>query len=676
MIKSKNERTIKSKLIVMPLILVFITILTIGTGTSYLFKKSLLDAKKESGFELVEQVVNRMEDNSNAVLTINQILEENMRAAANTAIKNQDNLSNELLDNIVEESAIDAIYWFNSNMQIVYSTVRRDIGWKVPAEHSLTKFMESNDSEIMEEIRQDNASANGDYFKFGAVRAKNGECVQIAILANRVQELTTNYTYQNLVENLSNMDNIVYAKFIDSNSMILAHSNKELVNTEETEESITSAIGNQENHASLHNNEGIEVYEVLVPINIDGRYLGSLNVAFSMDETYKAINRNIYIITIIGALSFIILGIILFSISRNIARNLDTTKEHLNIMSSGDFTIDVPDNYLNGKDEFGEIANSIKGLQNFVRDTVHTMANSAENLKSASEKLTSASKESTMAADEIAHAVEGIAKSASDQATDTGQGAIDINILGDLVEKNQEFIEELNTSTHKVNSLKNEGVETIKELVTITRMNQSSIKEINEIIINTNESAEKIESASHMIQSIAEQTNLLALNAAIEAARAGDAGSGFVVVAEEVRKLAEMSNEFTKEIVTIIGELSAKTEYAVNNIKKVEESTDSQVKNVEITNKKFAGIALAIEDMEKSINNVNCSGEEMKVKKEDIIRIIENLSAISEENAAGTEETSASIEEQMASMLEIENTSQVLLGLSEEMHESISKLKY
>ncbi|HAE91880.1 MAG TPA: hypothetical protein DCG60_04435, partial [Tissierella sp.] len=195
-LENKKTGTIKFKLIVVPLVLVFITVLSIALASSYLFKQSLLNAKKQSGFELVDQVINRINDNSNAILTINQILEENMRAAANTTIKNQGNLSNELLDSIVENSTVDAIYWYDNNMEIIYSTVRGDIGWIVPEEHPLTKFMKSNDNEVMEAIRQDNASENGDYFKFGAVKAKNGEFVQVAILANKVQELTTKYEYQ------------------------------------------------------------------------------------------------------------------------------------------------------------------------------------------------------------------------------------------------------------------------------------------------------------------------------------------------------------------------------------------------------------------------------------------------------------------------------------------------
>ncbi|HAE91879.1 MAG TPA: hypothetical protein DCG60_04430, partial [Tissierella sp.] len=124
------------------------------------------------------------------------------------------------------------------------------------------------------------------------------------------------------VENLSHRDNVIYAEFIDSNSTIVAHSNKDVITTKETDDNIVTAITNQEKYSALYNNEGNKVYEVLVPVNLDDKYIGSLKVVFSMDETFKAINRNIYNITLIGILLFIVLGFILLSISKGIAKSL------------------------------------------------------------------------------------------------------------------------------------------------------------------------------------------------------------------------------------------------------------------------------------------------------------------------------------------------------------------
>lgn len=671
----KNIKSIKFKLTVVPLILLFITILTIGAGTSYSFKKNLLDAKKISGFQLADQVVNRMNDNDNSIKSITEVLERNMKATANAVIKNQDILSNELLDSIKNSSIIDNIYWFNANMEIIYSTVRGDIGWQVPAGHPLDLFIKSKDTEMIEDIRKDEASENEAYFKFGAAKGKNGEFVQVAISADVIHELTEKFQYQKLVDDLSSDSSISYAAFIDPNNKIIAHSNSDFIGTEIVDNNIIEAINGKQGYSAIVNN-GQEVYEFIVPVNINGSFEGALNMALSMEDTTDAINRNMFIVLIIGLASFAILGGILFIISNGIANRLDLTKNHLNLMTSGDFTHVVSDKFLNQKDEFGEISNALVNLQSFIKKIIGDMYNASSDLKIASEKLASTSSQTTMVSQEIANTVQEIAQGAYDQAQDTEKGAVSINVLGHLVEKNYIYVEELNNTTDEVRVLKDEGSEIIKELVEKTNINQDAVEEINRIILNTNRSTEKIHNASYMIQNIARETNLLALNAAIEAARAGEHGRGFAVVADEIRKLAENSSQFTKEIVDIIKVLTSETEHAVNNIQKVKEATELQARSVETTNDKFEGIAKAIEKIGKVIQDVTSSGNEMNNKKEEIINIIESLSAISEENAAGTEETSASIEEQITAMEEIEIASKDLLKLSEEMYKDISKLKY
>jgi methyl-accepting chemotaxis protein len=178
-----------------------------------------------------------------------------------------------------------------------------------------------------------------------------------------------------------------------------------------------------------------------------------------------------------------------------------------------------------------------------------------------------------------------------------------------------------------------------------------------------------------MIKSISEQTNLLALNASIEAARAGEAGRGFSVVAEEIRKLAEESDQFSETIAVIVRNLQNEVSQAVEEINKMTTIVHNQSDGVNKTKEKFNGIAKSIEKTTRLIEILTQSSDEMKNKKEDILESIHNLSEISETNAAATEEVSASVQEQTASMDEIAHSSQNLLSLADATKEMISKFK-
>ncbi|ABR46809.1 methyl-accepting chemotaxis sensory transducer [Alkaliphilus metalliredigens QYMF] len=433
--------------------------------------------------------------------------------------------------------------------------------------------------------------------------------------------------------------------------------------------------------AMILDNAYMTVYK---PINDEsGNTIGILFLGVPRERSNQLIQGHINglrnglsMVTVIG----LIIGIIfVYTIAKKIADPIAILALEIEKISNYDLYFDENSKtkkYLNNKDEIGTITRALDVMQRNLIDLVKDISGTAQQVAASAEELTATSQQSATAADEVAKTIEEIAEGANDQAKDTEKGVEHVNELGELIEKDQQYIKDLNISANEATKLKDEGFKILKDLVEKTKINSESTEEVYTIIVNTNESAEKIENASQMIRSIAEQTNLLALNAAIEAARAGDAGRGFAVVAEEIRKLAEQSNSFTKEIAGIIKELTDKTGHAVDTIQEVEKVTASQTESVQFTNDKFKGINGAIEKMKEIITEINQSSEKMGGKKNQIIEIIENLSAISQENAAGTEEASASVEEQTASMGEIANASDSLARLAEEMQGAIAKFKY
>lgn len=331
---------------------------------------------------------------------------------------------------------------------------------------------------------------------------------------------------------------------------------------------------------------------------------------------------------------------------------------------------------LSRRDEIGGMGRSLSAMKDNILQLVKVVSANAEHVASSSEELTSITEQTKHTSNEVARTIEDIAKGATDQAKQTEEGAMTTSTLGELFAENQKCLDELNSSINVVNGLSESGLLAINDLNERNIETQNASKEIYNIVIETNKSAGRIKEASEMIKRISDQTNLLALNASIEAARAGDAGRGFAVVAEEIRKLAEQSKSFTEEIFNIIVELVNNTEASVNVFTRVEEILNMQAASVKNTVDKFNGIHDAIINIRSIIDRLNLSAQNMNAKKEDLIEIMQNLSAIAEENAAGTEEASASVEVQTQSITEIANASESLAKMAQELQAEIIKFKY
>ena len=671
----KQRSSIKVKLIFIPLLVVFLGISGIAVVSTYFTRDSLLREMKQGGLDTTEVFVSRIEDNARSLRFIHAQFDHNIRGSANTVKLNQNNLSNSFLTLLARQSDIDVINYYNSKGEIVFSNMGEYIGVVASAGDPAYEFMKSGEAEHMAEIVQ--ASGSDVFYKYGYSQSYNGEFIQVGMSADRIQSIIDDFDTQGLLEDLALGEYTEYAMFVGTDLVVTAHSNKDEIGITLDDAGSKAAAIDGVPYADLWDSDelGMTVYDVCYPVVIDGEHIGAVSVGYSMGPIQSAIWRNIIIVMTAGALAFLLLGLTLYKSSSDVIKIINRLKEQMGFLASGDFTHPVPDDLTTKDDELGEISRAVATMQASVKSAVTNAIQASGQLGASSQELAATSQQSASAADEVAKVIEDIAHGAASQAEQTGYGVRSTAELGDLIMKNKDYIESLNSTTEKVDLLKDEGLSLLTELVEATTRSNKASSSVQSIIINTNESAGQIASASQMIQNITDQTNLLALNAAIEAARAGEAGRGFAVVADEIRKLAEESSQFTGEINKVITDLTDKTSSAVRTMEEVATIMASQSDSVQMTNNKFDGIAQAIEQMKQIIHDVSVSGDDMATKEDYIISVMEQLSAISQENAAGAQEASASVEEQSASTEEIAHSSEDLARIAEDLNVHMSKFR-
>lgn len=428
----------------------------------------------------------------------------------------------------------------------------------------------------------------------------------------------------------------------------------------------------QQTSSDYKNPDGIENVAVITPIELDGRTWAVIAAA-PRAEVEGAADHLFKIMTIVSLLAILLAVFVIFYFAKRIAAPIEAIRDECNILNSGDLRQN--DLTIDSHDEIGQLAQGFNTMRQTLRILLKKVQSQTEQVAASSQELTASAHQSSEAANQVAISITDIAEGVEIQSSSAKKirsisESISTN-TDTLAQKTQKIADNAKTTTLQAETGRNSIAKVVDQMQQITL----GTKTIETAIEDLAKGSDEIGNIVELISNIAGQTNLLALNAAIEAARAGDAGHGFAVVAEEVRKLAEESERSSKQI----AELVKKNQFGMNQA--VEASRDGS-KNVQLgiatvksADEVFKSIVIAIETLSHEIIDVSKAIETMASGNASMLASIQDIDQISTKNSDDAQSVSAATEEQSASMQEIASASQNLATLAGDLQSEVSKFK-
>jgi methyl-accepting chemotaxis protein len=344
-------------------------------------------------------------------------------------------------------------------------------------------------------------------------------------------------------------------------------------------------------------------------------------IASRTAEARRTFSRTITFLISMGLIIFGIAIVLTFSLGRSITIPIKETVEITEMLAAGKLDIGIT---ADRKDEFGNQATALKAMVEKWRDIVGSIKQASDNVASASVELASSAEQMQKGSGEQAERAHRVATASEEMS----QTVLDIS-------RNASNIAD--TATNAAMTAKDGGqivgkaVEEVKEIA-------KTVSESERHITSLAELSQRIGEIISIINDIADQTNLLALNAAIEAARAGEHGRGFAVVADEVRKLAERTTGATSEVSGIIKEIQSKVTSAVSSIKQVSTKVERGVDLSTKAGNELIVIVGNVEGLHVMVQQIAAAIEEMSVTSDQINKDIDSISSISTETSTASGE--------------------------------------
>ena len=412
---------------------------------------------------------------------------------------------------------------------------------------------------------------------------------------------------------------------------------------------------------------------VFTPVDLPGGQRWILSVAAPEAEATRDTDSLAKTMMILSLLSLVVVALLIMVIAKKFARPIGLIRDECLLLAQGDLRERAAN--VSSEDEIGQLAKGFRDMRTSLRELVGKVHAQSEQLAASSEELTASADQSAQASNQVAQSITEVAAGASAQLMAANDAAGVVQEMSASIQEVSATTNEVADQSNRAANRANEGNKAVNKAVEQMGRIEQTVNNSAKVVSELGERSKAIGQIVATISGIAGQTNLLALNAAIEAARAGEQGRGFAVVAEEVRKLAEQSQEATKQISELIGAIQGDTAQAVAAMDNGTREVKLGAEVVDAAGQAFHEIVGLVTQVSDQVKEVSSTIEQMAVGSQQIVESVNRIDRLSKDAAGQAQTVSAATEEQSASMEEIASSSQSLAQLALDLRDVVGSFR-
>jgi len=543
-------------------------------------------------------------------------------------------------------------------------------------------------------------------------------------------EMNNNLILINLIEKLTGNSCSIFLGDTRITTNI-EENGKAILGTKAPTEIVEQVLNKGQDFNGVTNVAGVEYYSSYMPIK-DGKgsVMGMFEIGIAAEKAMQSANQGVYFkIFALGAVILLVIAVCAYVFANTMSKRVNLLTASMGMAEEGDLSQNITQDC--GSDELGDLARSYNRMIDNMRNLIDEVLTTGTEVSGTSKELAQNAEQATRATEQVAGAMGELAsgssqvqgniqttadllsqlnesinqinKGAQVQATSVNDASMTIGQMAASITEVDKMAQDLSSVTEETNEVANKGKEAVEKTLNEMEMIKESVFQAAGQIKSLGEQSSHIGQIIQVIDDIAEQTNLLALNAAIEAARAGEHGKGFAVVADEVRKLAERSGKATKEIAELITTIQKGTDKAVQAMEKDTQEVEIGSKLAHDAAQALAEIISMINKATEQIHKISGAADILSAGSTKAVEAIDSVAGITEENLATTDEmttnskqvigsvdsifklaegtaettqaVSASAQELTASSEEVAAFANKLADLSEKLKNSISVFK-